>query len=84
MSEYDDMTPYQLNMIIEETEKMKEKEEKNLIQQAYLISRWVWAKKINIEEILGEKKEKKAMTDDEMLQQVKVLNVMFGGEIKEN
>lgn len=77
------MTPHQLNMIIDEVYKTKEKEEKQLIRQAYLISRWVWAKKINIEEILGEKKVNKVMTDDEMFQQVKVLNAMFGGEIKE-
>jgi len=77
------MTPHQLNMIIDEVYKTKEKEEKQLIRQAYLISRWVWAKKVNIDEILGEKKVSKVMTDDEMLQQVKVLNAMFGGEIKE-
>lgn len=77
------MTPHQLNMIIDEVYKIKEKEEKQLIRQAYLISRWVWAKKVNIDEILGEKKVSKVMTDDEMFQQVKVLNAMFGGEIKE-
>lgn len=77
------MTPHQLNMIIDEVYKTKEKEEKQLIRQAYLISRWVWAKKVNIDEILGEKKVSKVMTDDEMFQQVKVLNAMFGGEIKE-
>lgn len=56
--------------------------------QAYLTSRWVWTKDVPIEKILNNlelevEKEKKVMTDEEMLTQVKMLNSMFGGEIKE-
>lgn len=83
MSEYEDMTPYQLNCVIEEFDKIRVGEEKRLIHHAYLISRWVWAKKIDIETILSGEKEKEPMTDDQMLEQVKILNAMFGGEIKE-
>lgn len=32
--------------------------------------------------MLNIKKEKKVMTDEDMLNQVKVLNMMFGGEVK--
>lgn len=56
-----------------------------MIIQAYLISRWVWAKNVPIEKILedmGTKKEKKEMTDEQMLAQVKMLNAMFGGKVK--
>lgn len=58
-----------------------------MVEQALLISRWVWKKRIShseIEEITNiEKREKKKeMTDDEMLLQVKALNVLFGGEVK--
>ena len=74
------MTPHQLNLFIEEMGKMKEIEKKDNIFQAYLISRWVWAKKIDIDKILDFKKEKKAMTDEQMLDQVQVLNKIFGGE----
>lgn len=62
----------------------KKMDSKESICQAYLIARWVWAKKIDIKKILSEKKEKKEMSDEEMLQQVKTLNALFGGEVKEN
>ena len=54
--------------------------------QAYQISRWVWQKTVDIDKILNAskitdtKKDKKAMTNDEMLNQVKMLNRLFGGE----
>ena len=62
---------------------IKLKQERELsIYQAYLISRWVWAKRLNIKEILRslDDKPKKVMTDKEMLAQVRLLNQMFGGE----
>ncbi|HCL01205.1 MAG TPA: hypothetical protein DHW61_02130, partial [Lachnoclostridium phytofermentans] len=49
--------------------------------QAYLISRWVWQKKVDIDKILNTKKSNKKMTNEEMLAQVKVLNSLFGGEV---
>lgn len=46
----------------------------------------MWAKNVKIEEILGridEVQEKtKEMTDEQMLNQVKVLNAMFGGSVE--
>ena len=62
-----------------EREKARRKED---IFQAYLISRWVWQKKINIKKILQTDEKKKSMTDAEMLERVKMLNAVFGGETK--
>ncbi len=51
--------------------------------QAYLISQWVWQKRINIKKILADiasgAKQKEEMTDEQMLRRVKALNAMFGG-----
>ena len=59
-----------------------ENERKLLTIQAFLISRWVWQKKVDIDKALGEAPEKKKeMTDEEMLAQVRRLNAMFGGEV---
>jgi len=50
--------------------------------QAYLISRWVWAKRVNIRKILNTDVEKKTMTDEQMLERVKALNMVFGGTVE--
>lgn len=76
------MTPFELNLKAKGYAKRREIEQKESIYQAYLISRWVWAKKVDIEKILDFKEEKKEMTTDQMLAQVKVLNALFGGEVK--
>lgn len=76
------MTPREFFIYVEAFNKRKESEDKNLIYQAYLISRWVWQKNINIKEILETKQEKKEMTDEQMLTQVKMLNSLFGGTVK--
>lgn len=81
ISEFWEITPFELNISAESYAERKKVNDKQLIHQAYLISRWVWEKKIDIEKILGEKKEKKIMTDEEMLAQVQALNAIFGGEV---
>ncbi|HUM44451.1 MAG TPA: hypothetical protein PKI14_16020 [Fervidobacterium sp.] len=57
-----------------------------LVEQAFLISRWVWQKKISKESIENllkvDNQPKKEMTDEQMLAQVKVLNTLFGGEVR--
>jgi hypothetical protein len=53
------------------------------IMQAYLISRWVWQKRVNVKKILNTDEQKKPMTDDEMLAKVKALNAMFGGKVEQ-
>lgn len=79
-SEFWDMTPSELNLAAKGFVRRTEMDQKQSIYQAYLISRWVWAKRINIKSILEPKKEKKQMTDDEMLRQVQILNKLFGGK----
>lgn len=92
LSEFNKMTPKEFNIYLEGYFKRKELEiedyktkfeleQKQLIYQAYLISRWVWQKKVKIKEVLKIKEEKRVMTDDEMLQRVKTLNAMFGGKV---
>ena len=58
-------------------------EQKQSIYQAYLISRWVWQKKIDIKKILEAKQEEEIMTDDEMEKMAKKLNKLFGGKEKD-
>ncbi|MDD4564769.1 MAG: hypothetical protein PHE79_04760 [Eubacteriales bacterium] len=77
------ITPYELNVAAKGFAKRKETEQKQSIYQAYLISRWVWQKKINIKKILNADEKKEPMTDEQMLERVKALNVALGGEAKE-
>lgn len=83
ISEFWDITPFELNLLAKGYAKRKEAEQKESIYQAYLISRWVWQKKIDIEKILNSNiKPQKNMTDEQMLAKVKALNVLFGGEVR--
>lgn len=97
-SEFYEMTPRELNIELKGYQKRKEfeaeeykiklkNEQRMLTIQAYQISRWVWVKKLDINKILKDMepmKAKKAMTNDDMLNQVKVLNKLFGGEVRDN
>lgn len=84
------MTPFELNIYANARgEKLKaDMEEK--ITLAYLNSLWTvqWQGKKHqqpkpLKEILDSLgKEKKTMTDGQMLKQVEMLNAMFGGEVK--
>lgn len=80
--EFWEVTPYELNIFAKGYAKRKEIEQKEGIYQAFLISRWVWQKRINIKKILSAGEKKKSMTDEQMLERVKVLNAVFGGEVK--
>lgn len=42
---------------------------------------FIGKKKPDIKKILNKKETKNIMTDEEMLNQIKALNAMFGGEI---
>lgn len=75
------MTPRQLNLAADEYSKRKQIEQNESIAQAYLISRWVWQKKIDIKKILDADLKKKPMSDKDMLERVKALNAVFGGEV---
>lgn len=83
------MTPYQLSLYADVYKKKKEEESKNEISLAYINALWTaqWFGKKNnhpkpLNEILNNKKSKEIMTDEQMLQHVKMLNAMLGGEVK--
>lgn len=88
--EFEELTPYQLNLMIKAyADKQKEQLEKD-ITVAYLNSMWTiqWLGKRHqhpkpLKEILASiGKEKKTMTDEQMLAMAKALNAALGGEVK--
>ncbi|HOA79961.1 MAG TPA: hypothetical protein PKK61_02710 [Defluviitaleaceae bacterium] len=97
VKEFWKMTPYELSIAVKGYHKRKEIEaeeykfklemnKKLLALQAFWISRWVWQKKVDIDKILKDDSvpaKSKEMTPEQMLAQVKALNALFGGEIKE-
>lgn len=91
-----DITPKELDIAVRSFNKRQQDEadlylqkyenQKDLMTyQAFLISRWVWEKKVDINQYIGTSKEDKKteMTDEMMLNQVKILNAMLGGEFIE-
>jgi hypothetical protein len=89
-TEFWDMTPFELNIYAENyANKMRDDIEEK-ITLAYLNSLWTvqWQGKKHqqprpLKEILASiGKEKNEMTDEQMLEKVKALNAMFGGEVK--
>lgn len=81
ITEFWEITPFELSMAARGYSKRQEQRQKESMYQAYLISRWVWAKKIDIKKYLGENKPKRKMSDEEMLERVKQLNALLGGEV---
>jgi hypothetical protein len=85
------MTPNQLRLSYKAYSQRKEleAEEYNLKfknevtmakMQAWLTANLVWAKKMpKLDDLLREKQQE--MTDEQMLEKVKVLNDLFGGEV---
>lgn len=84
ISDFWDTTPYEFSIITDGySERLKQDYELS-ITNAYLVSRWVWAKKLpDLKKILSQK-EKKVMTDDQMKQMAIALNKLFGGEVIES
>jgi len=95
VSEFWEMTPYELNVYAKAYFEKQKNEFKEKITLAYWNAKWTiqWLGKKKdhpkpLEEILKEidknnsGKEKKIMTPEQMLVQVKVLNALFGGEVK--
>lgn len=94
ISEFWEMTPRELSICKNSYEKRKSDEVKEyeikfknqkdlLIYQAFLTSRFVWQKKIDIKKILEAENipEKKKMSDDEMLCKAIAINNMLGGKL---
>lgn len=82
ITEFWQLTPYEFNLVVEGYAERKKQEQEMMITQAYMISRWVWAKKLNLENILKNTKPKKEMTDDQMMKMCMSLNRLFGGSVK--
>lgn len=78
------MTPYEFNLVIEGYAERKQQEQEMMITQAYMISRWVWAKKLNLDNILKSAKPKKEMTDEQMMKICMSLNSLYGGEVRKD
>lgn len=91
ISEFWEMTPYELNLYAETYFEKQKQDYKDKISLEYYNAMWTiqWLGKRSqqpkpLNEILDNLyKEKKIMTDEEMLEQVKMLNAIFGGELKE-
>lgn len=83
ISEFDKTTPRDFFIYQDGFLQKENLEQKQSIYQAYLISRWVWQKKIDIKKILEAKQEEEIMTDDEMEKMAKKLNKLFGGKEKD-
>ena len=72
-----------LNIAVKAYKDREAKEQQEQVYQAYLTSRWVWQKEINIKKVLKDMEEPgkmEPMTDEQMLAKVKTLNTMLGGE----
>lgn len=89
-TEFWDITPFELNIYANARgEKLKSDMEEK-ITLAYLNALWTvqWQGKKHqqpkpLKEILDSlDKEKKTMTDEQMLKQVEMLNAMFGGKVE--
>lgn len=79
-----EMTPYELSIAIEGFTERKEIEMQESVTMAWLGEYYHRIKKLpTLKEVLKDfgpkQKQKKQMTDDEMLAEVKRLNALFGG-----
>lgn len=84
IADFWDTTPYEFSIIVEGYAERKQQDYDLAITQAYLTSRWVWAKKLpDLKKLLGKKEPKKSMTDDQMMQMAMALNKLYGGEVIE-
>lgn len=75
-------TPYEFSIIVQGYSEKQQQEYDSLITQAYLISRWVWAKKLpSLEDMLNKKQSNNKMSDNQMEKMAMALNKLFGGEV---
>lgn len=84
VSEYNDMTPRELMLIVEEYNHRQQSERNNLITNAYLSAIWQRAKKMpRLSEVLSKstpKKPTQPQTPEQMLQIAKMLHYSMTGE----
>lgn len=81
LRDYDEMTPHELNMHIEEYAAAQEGKQQNELALAWINAYLQRVKKMpKLKEITGKQLQKKKMTDEEMLEQIRALNKIFGGK----
>lgn len=83
--EFWQVTPYEFSLMVNSYAKRREEEAEEKITLAYINAAWtvqfLGKNKPKLDKILNKKKKKKEMTDEEMLNQVKLLNNLMGGGI---
>ncbi|MCV4233304.1 hypothetical protein OHJ21_19155 [Virgibacillus sp. LDC1] len=81
LTEYNDMTPHELNLFIKAYNDRMVRDHKERITMAYLTAAWGRTKKLpDLKKILKEDKPKKQQSAEDMLSIVKQLNAAFGGK----
>lgn len=91
-SEFWEITPYELSLQVDGYSKRKKADSEEKVTLAYTNAMWTiqWLSSNKkdrpqpLEKILDIKKEKKVMSSEQMLAQVKQLNALFGGSEVEN
>ncbi|WP_294186344.1 hypothetical protein [uncultured Clostridium sp.] len=82
--EFWELTPYEFSLVINAYAKRREEEAEEKITLAYINAAWtiqfLGKNKPKLDKFI-KKKPKKEMTDEEMLNHVKILNSMLGGEV---
>lgn len=90
LSEFWEITPRELNLVAEDYYEKQKNNFKEKLSLEYYNAMWTiqWLgkkhpKPLNeiLDDLYVEKENKKEMTDEQMLNQVKVLNVLFGGTV---
>lgn len=76
------MTPYQLSLCINDYNERKKAEEEEKLTLVWLGAYWQRVKQMpSLNSLLGKNQEKKVMTPEQILEQVKKLNESLGGRV---
>lgn len=75
------MTPYQLNLYVNDYSEQKKAESEEKLILTYLGAYWTRVKRMpNLKKLLGIEPTKKKMTPEEILAEVKKMNASMGGD----
>lgn len=82
-TEYEEMTPYELNLHAKIYMKVRKEEEEQKIVLTYLGASWQRAKKMpSLKSILNKTEpKKKKMSENDIFEEIKRLNEAFGGDV---
>lgn len=82
--EFWELTPYEFSLVANAYAKRREEEAEERLTLAYINAAWtiqfLGKNKPKLDDVL-KKNHKKEMTDEEMLNQIKLLNNILGGEV---